>query len=234
MRPESPRHLRADGEPLTTAEGGDLPPGAVLNMELSLLAFNRRVLALAEDPLVPLLERVRLVSIFGANLDEFFRVRVAGFKRQLAEGSTKRTLDGVTPAEQLRAIEVRTRRLLDAAYRLLLDTLRPELDRHGVRVVRHRELRERDRAFLWEYYRDRVHAALTPLAIGRRAPCLTCGPTPGTARGVAPAGRRAERAEALLRAGGAGNPPSPGSAPRWTPLRVAGRGAATWRPPPRP
>ena len=148
------------------AAADELPAGTLLNMELSALAFNRRVLALAEDERVPLLERVRFLSIFGANLDEFFRVRVSGFKRQVAEGSEKRTMDGVTPREQLDAAAARARRLQDTAYRLLLDTLLPALAGEGIRVLKAIELKKRDRTHLRELYDEQVHALLTPLAVG--------------------------------------------------------------------
>ena len=143
-----------------------LGPGTLLNMELSLLAFNRRVLALAEDERVPLLERVRFLSIFGANLDEFFRVRVSGFKRQVAVGSEKPTMDGVAPREQLDAIGARARRLFDRAYALLFDALLPALEKAGVRVLRAKELKKRDRSYLRDLYDQQVHALLTPLAAG--------------------------------------------------------------------
>jgi polyphosphate kinase len=143
-----------------------LPPGTLLNPELSVLAFNRRVLELAGDPEVPLLERVRFLSIFGGNLDEFFRVRVAGYKREVVQGSTKLSLDGVTPREQLDAVGTRARRLADAAYRLLFDRLLPELREHEVEVVRRSGLDAEERAVLREYYDAEVHALLTPLAAG--------------------------------------------------------------------
>ncbi|HEV7588526.1 MAG TPA: polyphosphate kinase 1 [Longimicrobium sp.] len=143
-----------------------LPPGTLLNPELSVLAFNRRVLELAADPEVPLLERVRFLSIFGGNLDEFFRVRVAGYKREVVQGSTRLSLDGVTPREQLDAVGTRARRLADAAYRLLFDGLLPELREHGVEVVRRSGLDAEERARLREYYDAEVHALLTPLAAG--------------------------------------------------------------------
>jgi polyphosphate kinase len=147
-----------------------LPPGSLLNMELSTLAFNRRVLVLAEDPRTPLLERVRFVSIFGANLDEFFRVRVAGFKRQVTLGSTKRTIDGASPEEQLDAIRIRARQIGDRAYALLRRELRPALEAHGIRILHPDDLDEADREHLREYYRSRVHPLLTPLAVGRGYP----------------------------------------------------------------
>ena len=143
-----------------------LPAGTLLNPELSVLAFNRRVLELAGDPEVPLLERVRFLSIFGGNLDEFFRVRVAGYKREVVQGSTKLSLDGVGPREQLDAVGTRARRLADAAYRLLFDDLLPELREHGVEVVRRSALDAEERAKLREYYDAEVHALVTPLAAG--------------------------------------------------------------------
>ncbi|HET7232981.1 MAG TPA: polyphosphate kinase 1 [Longimicrobium sp.] len=143
-----------------------LPAGTLLNPELSVLAFNRRVLELAGDAEVPLLERVRFLSIFGGNLDEFFRVRVAGYKRQLAQGNEKPGLDGVAPREQLDAVGTRARRLADAAYRLLFDRLLPELRRVGVEVVRRGDLEPDERSWLREYYDTDVHAVLTPMAAG--------------------------------------------------------------------
>ncbi|MFL5541400.1 MAG: polyphosphate kinase 1, partial [Longimicrobiaceae bacterium] len=143
-----------------------LPAGTLLNPELSVLAFNRRVLELAGDPEVPLLERVRFLSIFGGNLDEFFRVRVAGYKREVVQGSTKLSLDGVGPREQLDAVGTRARRLADAGYRLLFDRLLPELREHGIEVVRRSALDAEERARLHEYYDAEVHALVTPLAAG--------------------------------------------------------------------
>jgi polyphosphate kinase len=167
--PDAPHVLRSlpDVE-LAEVEAGaaELPHGALLNMELSLLAFNRRVLALAYDERVPLMERVRFVSIFGANMDEFFRVRVSGFKRQVAEGSRKLTMDGVTPEQQLDAIGVRARRLADASYRILHTGLLPALREHGVEIVTPEALTPEDQDFLREYYEGSVHAVLTPLAAG--------------------------------------------------------------------
>jgi polyphosphate kinase len=149
-----------------TDPGDELPPGSLLNMELSTLAFNRRVLVLAEDPRTPLFERVRFVSIFGANLDEFFRVRVAGFKHQVAAGSRKRTMDGAAPAEQLEAMRTRARDLARRADDLLRDVLIPELEQHGIRVVPADALTPEDRVFLRGWYRQEVHPRLTPLAAG--------------------------------------------------------------------
>jgi len=143
-----------------------LPTGTLLNPELSVLAFNRRVLELAGDANVPLLDRVRFLSIFGGNLDEFFRVRAAAYKRQVAQGSEKPTIDGISPREQLDAVGTRARRLADAAYRLLFDQLIPELRRSGIEVVRRSELEPDERSWLRDYYDAEVHAILTPMAAG--------------------------------------------------------------------
>ncbi|HYR09094.1 MAG TPA: hypothetical protein VEQ60_15030, partial [Longimicrobium sp.] len=149
------------------AEGTEeLPPGSMLNMELSMLAFNRRVLGLAEDERLPLLERLRFVSIFGANMDEFFRVRVAGFKRQVALGSTKATIDGATPQEQLDAIGVRARRLLDRAYVLLAGALLPEMAEHGIRVVHLDALSRSELEMVRGFWTHDVHPLLMPLTAG--------------------------------------------------------------------
>jgi polyphosphate kinase len=144
----------------------ELPPGSMLNMELSMLAFNRRVLGLAEDERLPLLERLRFVSIFGANMDEFFRVRVAGFKRAVALGSTKATIDGATPQEQLDAIGVRARRLLDRAYGLLAGALLPELAEHGIRVVHLDDLSRSELEMVRGFWTYDVHPLLMPLTAG--------------------------------------------------------------------
>jgi polyphosphate kinase len=150
------------------AEAGTegMPPGAMLNMELSMLAFNRRVLGLAEDERVPLIERLRFVSIFGANMDEFFRVRVAGFKRAVTLGSTKATIDGATPQEQLDAIGVRARRLLDRSYALLAGTLLPELAEHGIRVVHLDDLSRSELEMVRGFWTHDVHPLLMPLTAG--------------------------------------------------------------------
>lgn len=160
------RAMLAAAAPVAAGDDDALPPGSLLNMELSVLAFNRRVLGLAEDEAVPLLERLRFVAIFGANMDEFFRVRVAGFKRQVALGSSKATIDGATPQEQLDAIGVRARRLLDRAYALLRDALLPALGDHEIRVVRLHELTRSEMEMVRGYWRRDVHPVLMPLTAG--------------------------------------------------------------------
>src|SRR5689334_24643922 len=94
------------------ANPGEGAESRFLNRELSWLDFNARVLALAEDPAVPLLERVKFLAIFSQNLDEFFQVRVAGLKDQVAVGITKRAPDGRTPAQQLLEVHDRVSELI--------------------------------------------------------------------------------------------------------------------------
>lgn len=141
-----------------------LPPESLINTELSELGFQRRVLALAEDPRVPLLERVRFLSILGSNLDEFFMTRVAGFHQQLASGSSKRTLDGLTAEEQLDVISIRVRQLYARAYSYLWSGLVPTLEDKGISLVSWGQLTEEDREYLLENYATPLGAVLTPLA----------------------------------------------------------------------
>src|SRR6202048_383489 len=98
-------------------------PPLYLNRELSWLAFNARVLHEAADSRVPLLERLKFLAIFGSNLDEFYMVRVAGLRRQVASGTLHHTPDGLTPAEQLAAIRERVGLLLDDERRILGELL---------------------------------------------------------------------------------------------------------------
>jgi polyphosphate kinase len=140
-------------------------PALYLNRELSWLEFNRRVLAQAADAAVPLLERVRFVSIFHTNLDEFFMVRVAGLRRQVQAGVTRRTADGLTPSEQLTAIAHRLRPMLTAASDVLHDQLLPLLGKRGIGVVGIDDLDEAQRDHLDGYFNDEVFPVLTPLAV---------------------------------------------------------------------
>src|SRR3954470_13724158 len=105
-----------------------------LNRELSWLEFNRRVLHEALDPRTPLLERLKFLGIFSSNLDEFFQVRVAGLKQQLAAGIVERTADGMTPEDQLRAISSTVRELSRQHRHCLMHDVIPGLAEHGVRL----------------------------------------------------------------------------------------------------
>jgi len=141
-----------------------------LNRELSWLAFNERVLDEAADPSVPLLERVKFVAIAASNLDEFFMVRVAGLEHAVADGRTTPDLSGLTPAQQLDAVEKRAHAFVDRLYRLVLDELFPALAQQGIRIVPISDLQDARRAPLTEYFRSGVLPVLTPLAIDAARP----------------------------------------------------------------
>jgi polyphosphate kinase len=136
-----------------------------LNRELSWLAFNARVLALAEDPLVPLLERVKFLAIFSQNLDEFFQVRVAGLKDQVAAGLTKPSPDGRSPLEQLRAVREHVTALLRRQEQIFLEEIVPALSEVGIIFSAWHELDDEDVKYLDEVFAERIFPVLTPLAV---------------------------------------------------------------------
>src|SRR6202022_2995625 len=110
---------------------GTLPENRYLNRELSWLDFNARVLALAEDTSLPLLERAKFLAIFASNLDEFYMVRVAGLKRRDETGLSVRSADGLSPREQLARIARRTQELVEQQARVFLEKVRPALEKQG-------------------------------------------------------------------------------------------------------
>ncbi|HEY0636969.1 MAG TPA: RNA degradosome polyphosphate kinase [Pseudonocardiaceae bacterium] len=142
-----------------------LPDDRYLNRELSWLDFNERVLALAEDPSQPLLERAKFLAIFASNLDEFYMVRVAGLKRRDETGLSVRSADGLSPREQLVRIAARIQDLAAQHARVYLDDVRPNLEKHGIRLVSWSDLEEQDRARLSVYFSEQVFPVLTPLAV---------------------------------------------------------------------
>ena len=136
-----------------------------LNRELSRLEFNRRVLREAQDTRVPLVERLKFLGIFSSNLDEFFQIRVAGLKDQLAAGYSERSEDGQTPEAQLHAIAVAVRGMVLEHARCLHDEVLAGLSRHGVALVGVEQLNPEERARLDRHFRDNVFPVLTPLAV---------------------------------------------------------------------
>ncbi|HSK49612.1 MAG TPA: polyphosphate kinase 1 [Solirubrobacterales bacterium] len=145
-------------------------PGLYFNRELSWLDFNQRVLELAEEAEVPLLERVRFSSIYASNLDEFFMVRVAGLFDQVDAGIDARGSDGFSPAEQIDAIQARTLELDRRLHACLEDSLRPELEQHGVRILSLDTATPQERREIDARFHDQVFPALTPLVIGLGRP----------------------------------------------------------------
>ena len=141
-------------------------PSLYLNRELSWLEFNRRVLLEALDPRTPLLERLKFLGIYSSNLDEFFQVRVAGLKQQLAAGIMERTADGMTPEDQLRAISATVRELCRQHQQCLMREIIPALAEQGVDLqLRVAELPRADREHLDRYFQANVFPVLTPLAV---------------------------------------------------------------------
>ena len=145
----------------------DAPAAAprYLNRELSWLDFNERVLALAADASVPLLERAKFLAIFSENLDEFFQVRVAGLKEQVAAGLGVASPDGRTPGQQLIEVRERVEVLVDRQQRLFLDEVVPALAENGVRLSRWGDIDDDDEKFLVETFEQRIFPVLTPLAV---------------------------------------------------------------------
>jgi polyphosphate kinase len=142
-----------------------LPEDRYLNRELSWLDFNARVLALAADTSLPLLERAKFLAIFASNLDEFYMVRVAGLKRRDEMGLSVRSADGLSPREQLRRINERTQQIADRHAHVFLDSVRPALADEGIVIVTWGELDDDERTRLSTYFHEQVFPVLTPLAV---------------------------------------------------------------------
>ncbi|MBI2823444.1 MAG: polyphosphate kinase 1 [Planctomycetia bacterium] len=138
-----------------------------LNRELSWLEFNARVLEEAEDPTNPLLERVKFLSIFSSNLDEFFMIRVAGLREQAFGDLAPQDYspDGLRPIVQLQRIAARTQELVAAQYRCWNESVRPALAEQGFRLLKHDELTGEQRAVLDRFFVERAFPILTPMAV---------------------------------------------------------------------
>jgi len=146
-----------------------------VNRELSLLDFQRRVLEEAQDATVPLLERVKFLSIVGSNLDEFFMVRVAGLKRQVERGVLECGPDGMTPQAQLAAIRERVTSLFRDAHECWHQQVLPSLAKAGIQIADYSQLNTRQRSALNKYFRETLFPTLTPLAFdpGRPFPHIS-------------------------------------------------------------
>jgi len=140
-------------------------PRLYLNRELSSLAFNERVLEEACDPSVPPLERLKFLGIFSSNLDEFFMIRVAGLKQQLAGGVEESAADALTPGEVLREISQRAHALRARQYAALSGDLLRALERGGLRLLRPHVLTPGLRERAAAYFEREVMPVLTPMAI---------------------------------------------------------------------
>jgi len=142
-----------------------LPDDRFLDRELSWLAFNQRVLELAEDTDLPLLERVRFLAIFASNLDEFFMVRVAGLKRRIATGIAMTAASGLSPRQVLEAISEKAHELMDRHARVFAEQVQPALAAEGITLVRWQDLGESEQDRLRKFFRRQIFPVLTPLAV---------------------------------------------------------------------
>lgn len=140
-------------------------PSLYINRELSWLEFNHRVLEVALSPDVPLLERLKFLTIVSSNLDEFFMVRVAGLNRQVKSQTAQRGPDGMTAEEQLRAISVRAHDMVRDLYRCLRKELLPQLAQNGIVHLRVDDLTSEQARWVKDYFHRQVFPVLTPLAL---------------------------------------------------------------------
>ena len=165
---QSGRQKRPSGEgavlPATPPSISPRDPARFINRELSWLSFNERVLEEAQNPVHPLLERVRFLSITASNLDEFYMVRVAGLVAQASSGVTTPSQEGLTPAEQLEAINQRARRFTETQQRTWRE-LSVELRAAGIELLEPGELSPEDLAWLEQRFLTEIFPVLTPLAV---------------------------------------------------------------------
>src|ERR1700681_1032862 len=145
-------------------------PENFINRELSWLEFNRRVLEEAQDPTQPLIERVKFLTIFSSNLDEFFEIRVAGIKQQIESETSDVGADGLSPTETFNAIQRTAREMVATEYALWKDDLAPALARNGIRVHDVADLNAKRTAWAQRYFRQEVFSMLTPLAVDASHP----------------------------------------------------------------
>ena len=140
-------------------------PQYYFNRELSWLEFNRRVLAEALDKRTPLLERLKFMAIFSSNLDEFFMVRVAALKKQVAADVSKRSADGLSPQQQLNAIAKTLTPMIEEQHRHFEKVLKKELTKSGVYFLNYVDLSQEQRNYINNYFEEHIFPVLTPLAV---------------------------------------------------------------------
>ncbi|MEI8056695.1 MAG: RNA degradosome polyphosphate kinase [Actinomycetes bacterium] len=158
--------MASDSSVAAKVSGGtQLPDDRFLDRELSWLAFNERVLELAEDSQLPLLERSKFLAIFASNLDEFIMVRVAGLKRRIATGIAVKSSSGFMPRELLDAIYARTSELMLRHAELFQAEIKPALTAEGIHILHWDEASESEQAELSQFFHERVFPVLTPLAV---------------------------------------------------------------------
>jgi polyphosphate kinase len=149
----------------SSSDDATLPDNRYLDRELSWLAFNQRVLELAEDPDLPLLERANFLAIFASNLDEFFMVRVAGLKRRIVTGLAVRTNIGTAPVDVLAAVNAKAHELQMRHALAFKNLVKPNLDDEGIHIESWNDLDETDRTRVDEIFSEQIFPVLMPLAV---------------------------------------------------------------------
>src|SRR5437868_14080508 len=145
-------------------------PKNFINRELSWLAFNQRVLEEAQDPTQPLIERVKFLTIFSGNLDEFFEIRVAGIKQQIESETSDVGPDGLSPTETFNAIQRTVSEMVATEYALWNEDLTPLLAKNGIRIYDVAALNAKRNAWAQRYFQEEVSHLLTPLAVDASHP----------------------------------------------------------------
>jgi len=143
----------------------DDPRGRLIDRELSWLDFNERVLELAEDSSLPLLERCRFLAIFSSNLDDFYMIRVATLKRKLDTGVTKINTAGYSPSQLMKEIATKTQQLLERQTRAFHDDVLPALGKYGIEIASWNSLDEEERNSVNKVFHSKIFPVLTPLAV---------------------------------------------------------------------
>ncbi len=141
------------------------PREILVDRELSWLAFNQRVLELAEDKSIPLLERCRFLAIFSSNLDDFYMIRVASLKNKLETGISKANTAGFTPTELMRELSIKTEELISRKTKCFHEDVHLKLSKEGINIVRWDELNSQERELATEIFHNQIFPVLTPLAI---------------------------------------------------------------------
>jgi polyphosphate kinase len=150
-------------------------PENFINRDLSWVEFNKRVLEEALNPELPLLEKVKFISIFSSNLDEFYMIRIAGIKEQIAANVSEPSIDGLTPIEQLKKIEKALKPLLTTLDSLWLDEIVPVLKNNNIHLFSYEDLNDQQKEILTNYFKKEIFPVLTPLAFdpGRPFPYIS-------------------------------------------------------------
>ena len=150
-------------------------PKNFFNRDLSWIEFNRRVLEEALDPEQPLLEKVKFISIFHSNLDEFYMIRVSGLKEQIVASVLEPSIDGLTPIEQLQKIEKCVQSMLITVMDLWTKDVVPALKENNIEIAVYKDLSENEKNILTEYFKKEIYPVLTPLAFdpGRPFPYIS-------------------------------------------------------------